>query len=428
MAVQFAGITSCLIDPLAQPKSLGYYVDETKCKMLFTHVGTELLPNGMSALTRVIKSGELDNVIYNNDAEQFTGMPVEWNNDDICYIYYTSGTTSQPKGVMLTPGNHQNFFKICRKYWQPVNENSRHLCFVPFSHGFGSVFLIPLALNTGAQLYILRSFHPVKVMDAIDKFDISHMYGVPSHYLQLLRSQGCEKILPKLKMAFCAAAKLDEQVMLQWKEIAGFNLDEGYGLIETTGGVIWRVGDKPRCTGHVGVCPESSLIEVGIMDEDHNLLGNGEIGEIVVRGKSVMKGYLNKPEENERVFVDEWFKTGDQGYISDDQNLFMTGRVKDIINIAGIKISPYEVEEVLNKHDAVVQAVVVAADDALYGEVVKAFVKREPQAKVSERDLIRYASEHLINFQVPKQIVFLDTFPVNNMGKLDRKKLRVFQH
>lgn len=121
--------------------------------------------------------------------------------------------------------------------------------------------------------------------------------------------------------------------------------------------------------------------------------------------------------------VDGWFKTGDQGYLSADNQLFMTGRIKDIINIAGIKVSPYEVEAVLDDHPAVLQSAVVPTSDALYGEVVKAFVRLRPGQSLTERELIRFASQKLINFQVPKSVEFVESFPLNNMGKLDRKRL-----
>jgi long-chain acyl-CoA synthetase len=175
----------------------------------------------------------------------------------------------------------------------------------------------------------------------------------------------------------------------------------------------------------MGPCPEPSLVEVDILDpKTHEPLPRGEIGEIAVRGKSVMKGYLNNKEETRRVMQGGRFLTGDKGYIDENGQLFMTGRIKDIINIAGIKISPYEVEAVLNNHPAVAESVVVSVPNALYGEAVKAYVRIRKGAAATERELIRFAAEHLINFQVPKQIDFVDAFPLNNMGKLDRNKLK----
>jgi long-chain acyl-CoA synthetase len=222
-------------------------------------------------------------------------------------------------------------------------------------------------------------------------------------------------------MAFCAAAKLEHALMLEWERQTGIVLCEGYGLIETCCGITWRVGTPSLGTGHMGPCHD--LIEIGILDENDAPVPVGTTGQIAVRGRSVMKGYLNDPEGTRRVMVDGWFKTGDQGHVSADGQLFLTGRIKDIINIAGIKVSPYEVEAVLDEHPAVMQSAVVSATDPLYGEVVKAFIRLRPGQSVAERELIRFASQKLINFQVPKSIQFVDVFPLTNMGKLDRKRL-----
>lgn len=421
MAVEYIGAVNCFVDPLIQPKSLPYYLNDTESKLLVTHKKEDTLPGDIPEFVEVMCEEGIASCL---DRESSVGEPFQWGDETVSAIYYTSGTTNEPKGVMLTPASQANAHRIIDTYWQPVDSESRHLGFVPFSHGFGSVHVIPQVIRTNGQLYIMRSFHPGKVAEAIDRYDITHIYGVPSHYQQLLRFPAYHAALKKLKMAFCAAAKLEYETMVQWKELTGFYLSEGYGLIETSTGVAFRIDQEPKQTGHLGFCPDPELIEVAIMDEEHNILVDGEEGEIVLRGKSVMKGYLNKPNENEAVFYENWFRTGDKGFISSDKALFMTGRIKDIINVAGIKISPYEVEAVLSQHDGVEQAVVTSTEDALYGEVVKAFIKRKDGFQVSERELVRYAAEQLMSFQVPKQVAFVDSYPLNNMGKIDRKALR----
>lgn len=422
MAAQFIGATSCLLDPLLREKQLDYYLQATGSRLLISHLDKTLLEPVLPPEVTLTSIGEAQQAFQQSSALSVQDM-YDWDKERTSHIYFTSGTTSMPKGVPLTYSNHENFFKITDRYWQPVDESSRHLCFVPFSHGFGSTFLIPLTFRTHAQLVILRSFHPSAVLAAIKQYGITHLYGVPSHYQQLLKMPDSRTTLTTLKMAFCAAAKLDKAVIADWERVTGIRLEEGYGLIETTGGIVWRVGIPARETGHMGIIPDSALIELGVLDETNQLVDRGALGEIAVRGKSVMKGYINNPEENARVFVDGWFKTGDAGYISTDNHLFMTGRVKDIINIAGIKISPFEVEMVVNEHPAVEQSIVVAFEDAVYGEVVKAYIKLRDTA-ITERELVRYAAQHLMSYQVPKNIEFVKEFPLNTMGKIDRKKLR----
>lgn len=425
MASQHLGAISCLLDPLAQPKSLPYFVEKTRATLLFTHLPEDAIPDSVKSAAAIVDPRAFEREAQALAlAEDSSNEMHSWAPDRTCYVYFTSGTTSAPKGVPLTQANHANFFRIADRYWQPSDEHSRHIGFVPFSHGFGSVFLIPWTIRTRSELHILRSFHPAKVLDTIETVGITHIYGVPSHYQQLLRLPQNHAKLARLEMAFCAAAKLDISTCVEWRKATGTLLHEGYGLIETTGGTVWRVHQESRGTGHMGECPDPSLIEIGILDEDGNRLPRGAEGEIAVRGGSVTSGYLDMPEENARTFHEGWFRTGDKGCVSEDGHLFMTGRIKDIINIAGIKISPFEVESVLNEHPEVLEAVVVSSEDALYGEVVKAFVVAKAGCTPSERDLVKFASQHLINFQVPKRIEFVESFPLNNMGKVDRKALR----
>lgn len=424
LAIQYLGAVSCFVDALVQPDSLAYYLEKTSARLLLTHLSPDRVRLGQDSSTA---SFEIQRFMQLAGDER-TGEPqigaYPWSGDEVRYVYFTSGTTSVPKGVMLTGNNHANFRRICTQYWQPADEHSRHLCFVPFSHGFGTVFLVPQTLWTGGTLFILRAFHPLKVLDALEARRITHLYGVPSHYRQLLRvSQGAAN-LRRLQMAFCAAAKLEHELSVEWRAATGVELSEGYGLIETCCGIVWRVASPSRGTGDMGPCPDPSLVELAIFDRNNCRVPNGETGEIAVRGPSVMKGYLNDDVETRRVMVDGWFRTGDEGHITEDNQLFMTGRIKDVINIAGIKVSPYEVEAVLNGHPDVQQSVVVGVSDPLYGEVVKAFVQRKPGQSVEERDLMRFAAQRLISFQVPKRIEFVERFPLNNMGKLDRVRLR----
>jgi long-chain acyl-CoA synthetase len=422
MAIQYVGARSCFIDALVQPKAFDYYVRITQCRLLLTHAEVSAVPSEVLAQVDVIKAADID--LLSRESRLTVEEPYAFLDDEISYVYFTSGTTSVPKGVMLTPGNHANFTRICDKYWQPVDEQSKHICFVPFSHGFGTIFLVPLAIRTGSELHLLRAFHPLRVADAVKEKSITHIYGVPSHYQQLLRLPKASEFLGSLKLAFCAAAKLEHDLMLEWERTTGTILCEGYGLIETCCGTVWRVGTPSRGTGHMGPCPDPSLVDIAIFDPENQPLPRESTGQIVVRGPSVMKGYLSLAQETARVMHDGWFLTGDKGHISIDGELFMTGRIKDIINIAGIKVSPYEVEAVLHQHPAVAEAAVVASADPLYGEVVKAYVRLHANTDVSERDLIRFSSEYLMSFQVPKRVEFLDSFPLNNMGKLDRNELR----
>lgn len=422
LGIQYAGMTSCMIDPLNPATSLEYYLTDASARCLCTHLADDktrgMIPDGIS----VIRQDDIMGMANQTAPGDYPESPYSFDSDDVNCIYYTSGTTSLPKGVMLGPKNYFNLLNYAKASY-PYKSQDRLLCFVPFSHGFGSMFILMPGLDAGAAIVMMRSFQPQKIAEAIEIYHITYIYGVPQNFQQLLRRKDLYRSLRKLKYAFCAAAKLEKDVIDAWKEYTGVTLDEGYGLIETCTAAVLRLGEKSLCTGHIGHC-NPAYVTVDILDENNRVVPSGTTGEIAVRGDSVMTGYLNKPEANAEALQDGWFKTGDMGYKDDAGEIFMTGRIKDIINIAGIKISPYEIESVFNDYPGVVESAAIGVDDALYGEAVKAFIQTEPDKAVTENELIDFARERLMGFQLPRFLEFCDDFPRNNMGKVDKKQLR----
>jgi long-chain acyl-CoA synthetase len=421
LAIQYAGCTTCLLDPLATAEGLDYYLRDNKSAALLTHLDAETVKNFIPEGVVIFQAKDIQQMSQEQAPE--AKRPHDFLPDEITSIFYTSGTTSQPKGVLLANRNYQSHVQIFEQHCYQYEPSDVLLCFVPFSHGYGSKSIFLPCLHAGASMVIMRSFHPLNVIKAIDNYNVTHIFGVPAHYQQLLRKEEFYPSLRKLKGAFCAAAPLKLETARSWKDNIGIYLDEGYGLIETCTGVAFRQGKMPDRMGNLGTYP-ADLVEIEIFDDNNAVLPPNERGEIVVRGPSVMKGYLNKPEETAQAIQDGWFHTGDMGYKTEDNELIMTGRIKDVINIAGIKVAPFEIEAVLNEHPEVNEAAVIGIENDMYGEVVKAFVKPMNGAAQDERDLIVYLQKKLMNFQVPKEIVFLDEFPRNNMGKIDKKALR----
>lgn len=422
LGIQYAGCKTCLLDPLLPPGSLPYYLEDSGARCLLTHLKTENVAADAGSVT-VVESSE---IFRHSDpatgSEPLSGM-FDFSADAVTAIFYTSGTTNQPKGVMLGPRNFDAHYRIFTAGCYTYTPEDRLLCFVPFSHGYGSKSIFLPCLAAGACLVIMRAFQPVKVVDIVERERITHLFGVPSHYQQLLRRPEWTAAMGRLKRAFCAAAVLKLETADAWREQVGFELDEGYGLIETCTGVAFRVNRPPSVVGDLGVNP-THLVTVECVDENLRALPPGERGEIAVRGPNVMTGYLNKPEETARTLRDGWFLTGDMGYKTPEAALVMVGRIKDVINVAGIKVAPFEVEAALNAHPAVNESAVLGVADEMYGEVVRAYVKLNPGAEVTERELVKFLGGKLMNFQTPKSIAFIDEFPRNNMGKVDKKALR----
>ena len=424
LAIQYLGGVTCLLDPLITPESLGYYIKDSRSVGLISHLSRAVVEKNVAGDFRFLTAEESTALADQTEKDRHLTSLFEYSPEQLAAIFYTSGTTHQPKGVMLCPRNFRAHFEIFSQSCYRYAPEDKLLCFVPFSHGYGSKSIFIPCVHAGATFVIMRSFQPYKVAEVIERENITHLFGVPSHYQQLLRKPELLAPLKKLKAAFSAAALLKLETARDWKETVGFYLDEGYGLIETCTGVAFRRGKMPDRLGNIGNYP-MDLVSIEIADDSLNLLPAGERGEIVVRGECVMLGYLNKPEETRRAVQDGWFRTGDMGYKTLQNEIVLTGRIKDVINVAGIKVAPFEVEAALNEHPAVVESAVIGVEDEIYGEVVKAFVKKQDNDPLEERDLKLYLQKKLINFQIPKEIVFVDQFPRNNMGKTDKKTLRL---
>jgi long-chain acyl-CoA synthetase len=377
------------------------------------------LPAGVR--TEVININDFEEEVkpYVYDEKEF----YSYKEDELAMLLYTSGSTSKPKGVMLPAGNFFVFLEKSNCSMYRYTKDDRILCFVPFSHGFGSVSILIPSLNGKAAIVFLRAFQPIKISNTILKENITHIFGVPTHYQQLLRYESIHDSLRKLKAAFVAAAPLSFETASAWRKVTGIYLDEGYGMSETTTLISTRMNMLPEPAGNVGF-PPKGIGEITAVDEEDRVCEDGIIGELRVRGRGIMLGYLNRPEETAERLKNGWMYTGDFGYRRSDGSFVICGRKNEVINIAGLKISPVEVEAAINSHEDVVDSAAVGIEDAVYGEVVKAFVILKENAKVTERDLIKYVSSKIANFKVPKYISFVHEFPRNNLGKIDKKALK----
>ncbi|NLL05074.1 MAG: acyl--CoA ligase [Clostridiaceae bacterium] len=421
LAIQYIGGVICLIDPLYKANEVLYYIEDSKAKGLFTHLSNSQIELPLNMKTNIIDIKEFEIEVQSSKYEE-EGF-YSYKENELCMLLYTSGSTSTPKGVMLTTGCLFTFLEKSNISMYRYTKEDRILCFVPFSHGFGSVSILIPSLYGKSAIVFLRSFQPIKISDAINTENVTHIFGVPTHYQQLLRYEALHDTLRKLKAAFVAAAPLNYETAISWYKTTGIYLDEGYGMSETTTLISTRMNMLPEPAGNVGF-PPKGILEINAVDEEGNICPDGVIGELRIRGRGLMLGYLNRPKETAEILRDGWIYSGDRGYRRSDGSFVICGRKKDVINVAGLKISPLEVEAAINSHEDVVDSAAVGLEDSTYGEVVKAFVVLKDGAKVSERDLIKYVSKKIANFKVPKFIKFLDEFPRNNLGKIDKNALK----
>jgi len=420
LGIQYIGGVICLVDPLYKANELLYYIEDSKAKGLFTHLNSTDIQLEENTKCNIINIKEYEDEVANFEYEE--NKFYSYRANELAILLYTSGSTSTPKAVMLSAECFFVFLKKSNISMYRYTKDDRILCFVPFSHGFGSVSILVPSLNGKSAIVFLRSFQPIKISKAIDIENITHIFGVPTHYQQLLRYKALHDTLRKLKAAFVAAAPLNYDTALEWYKTTGIYLDEGYGMSETTTLISTRMNKLPEPAGNVGF-PPKGILEVNAVDEEGNVCEDGVIGELRIRGRGIMLGYLGRPEETAQRLRDGWMYSGDRGYRRSDGSFVICGRKKDVINVAGLKIAPIEVEAAINSHKDVIDSAAIGLEDNVYGEVVKAFVVLKDGAKISERDLIKYVSEKIANFKVPKYITFLDEFPRNNLGKIDKNEL-----
>ncbi len=425
LAIQYIGCVVCLVDPLFKADEVPYYIQDSDAQCLITYLDKNEFETSLESNVDFININEINDVCKKNKHNSQRKLKMyRFKGKELAMLLYTSGSTSTPKGVMLTTECFYTFLKknhISMYRYEPCD---RLLCFVPFSHGFGSISLLIPALFYKSAIVFLKTFHPSRVVNIILKENISHIFGVPAHYQQLLRYADIDLIYKKLKAAFCSAAPLNFSVSNQWYEKTGVYLDEGYGMSESTTLISTRMSRLPKVAGDVGYPPDG-IIDLEVVDENGLAVEDGIIGELRLKGRGLMLGYYNRPGETRQRLKDGWLYTGDLGYKSADGSFVISGRNTEFINVAGLKISPIEVESAINSHEDVVDSVAIGVEDEIYGEVVKAFIIKKENSSLKEREIIKYVSKKLAGFKVPKYISYVSEFPRNNIGKIDRNALKI---
>lgn len=340
---------------------------------------------------------------------------------DCALVLHTSGTTARPKIVPLTQRHLCLSAETIRRSLALTSED-RCLNVMPLFHVHGLIGALLSSLAAGASVVCTPGFLAPRFFDWMDEFGPTWYTAVPSmHQAILARAAGSRAVIERHPLRFmrsCSAA-LAPQLMKELEKTFRTPVIEAYGMTEAT----HQLASNPlppavRKPGSVGVATGP---EVAVMSEDGRMLPPGEIGEVVIRGETVMTGYENNPAANEAAFLFGWFHTGDLGRMDPQGYMFLSGRLKETINRGGEKISPREIDEVLLEHPAVAQAVAFAIPDPQLGQdVAAAVVLRKGSANPSEIELREFLGARLADFKVPKRIVFLDEIPKGPTGKIQR--------
>src|SRR5262249_19341024 len=309
---------------------------------------------------------------------------VERDRDDIAAVLYTSATTGRPKGVMLSHANVVSNTHATVHHLHMTPED-RGLCALPLFHCFGQNFIMNALVAAAGTLVLQERFVPAEFLAAVARHSVSILYPVPAMYILLLAGALAVPDLSSLRLAFPAAAMLPADVEQRWTAATGLPISQGYGLTESSPFATYNHEHAHR-PGSVGTPIEN--VEVRVVDEQDREVADGGLGEIVIRGPNVMLGYLGKPEDTASALRGGWLHTGDIGHRDPDGYFHVVDRVKDMINVAGFKFFPREVEEVLFSHPAVAEVAVLGRSDPIKGEAVRACVVLRPGHSATAEELI----------------------------------------
>jgi long-chain acyl-CoA synthetase len=419
------------------PPEVAYIVNDAQAKVLV--VGPDFVPvldaivDELETVTKVVVIG--GHPVHESYADWVDRQPahdpgVPSSSDDVAFQLYSSGTTGRPKGVMLSNDNFFALLPMAKEIWE-LTPDAVNLVAMPLFH-IGGGGWATAGMYEGCTSVILRELDPAALVGLIADLKVTHAFLVPVALQFMLMVPGIEDAdFSSLQVIVYGASPISEEVLAKSVDVFKCKFWQAYGLTETTGAVVNLAPDDHDVSGpnrhRLRSCGTPGPgVELRIVDNDTGAdTEQGEVGEIWVRSPQVMKGYWNMPEETERAITpDGWFKTGDAGYLDADGFLYIHDRVKDMIVSGGENVYPAEVENVLMGHPAVADCAVIGVPHEKWGETAKAIVVKQPDADLTQEDVIAYCQERLAKFKCPTSVDWADMLPRNPSGKILKKDLR----
>ena len=412
LAASIAG-TAAPLNPAYRCEEFVFYLEDTNATVLVVPPdGAEEARRAADNRVRVLA---LDLAALPSHSHASDPQP-----DDIALILHTSGSTGCPKRV---PVAHRNLSVSARNIAEhyALTPEDVSLCVMPLFHVHGLVASVLATLHSGGRVIVPAKFNALSFWRTVREHGVTWYSAVPTIHQVLLARAGSERPDGAESLRFirsCSSALPPDQ-MSRMEGVFGVPVVEAYGMTEAS----HQMASNPlpplaRKPGSVG---RATGIEIAIMNDSGELLAVETAGEVVIRGPSVVSGYEKNPEANAASFTNGWFHTGDQGVLDQDRYLRLTGRLKEMINRGGEKISPRELDEVLLRHPAVAEAVCYGFAHPTWGEEVAAAVVLKPEVRASEADLIAFCKEHVADFKRPKKIHIVPSVPKTASGKIQRR-------
>ena len=426
-----AGVVMVPLNPLLTAREIAYHLRDSDSRLIITldlfaeaavraagEVGVSAYVVGQTAPDGTRPFSEL------LEAEGDSGLLHPTSPDDTAVLLYTSGTTGQPKGAELT---HFQLFMNCTVAGEVfgVRAGDVSIGILPLFHVFGLSSVLNTTVRFGGTIVLSPRFDPTEAVELIERHRVTIISGVPTMYVALLNTDTSGRDLSSLRAACSGGASIPGEVIRAFEEkFHGVVILEGYGLSETASTTTFNISAEERKVLSVG--KPIWGVEVKVVDPDGTSLpaGADHVGEILVRGHNVMKGYYKRPDATASALRNGWLHTGDLGYLDEDGYLYVVDRLKDLVIRGGYNVYPREVEEVLYAHPSVAEAAVVGRADPRLGEEVVAYVSLKPGSSTTPEELQAYTRENLAAYKYPREIHVLDQLPKGPTGKILKTALR----
>ncbi len=441
-----AGAVVVPLNVLLKEREIAYHLKDSNAKALFCFEGTPDLPMAEEAHKAIHQATKCDQFwimpavpdapspikgvttfkeLLEDQAPWFD--TIHTDPDDTAVILYTSGTTGLPKGAELSHLNLMLNAIVAKDISQTSHEDSQ-LVALPLFHSFAQTVQMNAGLLMRQTLVLMPRFNAADVFKILEAEEISIFCGVPTMYWELLSLKDAEnkydlnKIAKNLKFCASGGASLPVEIIKQFEEKFKVPILEGYGLSETAPICTFNKLHMERKPGSIGTPVWG--VEAIIVDIDDIPLEHDEVGELVVRGPNVMKGYYNRPEETEKTIKDGWFYTGDMAKTDEDGYYYIVDRIKDMIIRGGYNVYPREIEEVLLTHPAVSLAAVIGIPHKKHGEEIKAFIILNENTQATSEEIVTWSKENMASYKYPRVVEIRDELPLTATGKVLKRELR----
>jgi long-chain acyl-CoA synthetase len=418
-----AGAIVVPMNVLLKRREIAFYLEDPGAKLLLAWHGfaEEARAGAAEAGVELV---EVEPVAFATTLGELEPTPevADTAEDDTAVILYTSGTTGKPKGAELTHANLARNADVSSRTTCEIAGDDVVLGALPLFHSFGQTVAMNASLSVGACLTLVPKFDPSEALATIQRDGVTHFYGVPTMFGALLHHPGRERFdTSSLRTCITGGASMPVEVLRGFEDAFGAVVLEGYGLSETSPVSSSNHPDKERKPGSIGTPIEG--VEMRVVDENDEPVAQGEVGEIVIRGHNIMKGYWQRPEATEEAMRGGWFHSGDMARTDEDGYFFIVDRKKDLIIRGGYNVYPREVEEVLYEHPKIREAAVVGVPHDEWGEEIGAAVVLMEGEELSPEEISAYVKDRIAAYKYPRIVWFLDDLPKGPTGKILKREI-----